>query len=128
MFLFYVNGVIIIIIFGRIVKVLQASSLQHFWRFSFFAHKHKERTSKKSFDFLERGKTYAILLQNFVLFYMKYVLTRYSKVRKKTKFRTFLNNLFFYYKIYALLGIRKILPNENLVGFRFNYLALLIKS
>jgi len=67
-------------------------------------------------------------MQNFVLFYMKYVLTRYSKVRKKTKFRTFLNNLFFYYKIYALLGIRKILPNFHLVGFRFNYLALLIKS
>ena len=29
-------------------------------------------------DFLERGKTYVVYLQNFVLFYTEYVLTRYS--------------------------------------------------
>ncbi|MDY5400742.1 MAG: hypothetical protein SPG31_07830, partial [Eubacterium coprostanoligenes] len=53
----------------------------------------KYKASKKSVDFLERGKTYVVYLQNSVLFYTEYVLTRYSKVRKKTKFRTFLNSL-----------------------------------
>ena len=31
---------------GGIVKVLQTLSLQHFWRFSFFAHKRYHRTAK----------------------------------------------------------------------------------
>ncbi|WP_273430699.1 hypothetical protein, partial [Eubacterium coprostanoligenes] len=48
------------------------------------------KASKKFVDFLERGKTYVVYLQNFVLFYTEYVLTKYSKVRKKTKFRIFL--------------------------------------
>ena len=51
------------------------------------------KASKKSVVFLERGKTYVVYLQNFVLFYTEYVLTRYSNVRKKTKFRNFLNSL-----------------------------------
>ena len=73
--------------------MLQVSNLQHFWRFSFFANKQKYKASKKSVNFLERGKTYVVYLQNFVLFYTEYVLTRYSKVRKKTKLRNFLNSL-----------------------------------
>ena len=53
----------------------------------------KKKASKKSVDFLERGKTYVVYLQNYVLFYTEYVLTRYIFLRKKTKFRIFLNSL-----------------------------------
>ena len=66
--------------------------LTAFLAFSVFCEQ-AYKASKKSVDFLERGKTYVVYLQNFVLFYTEYVLTRYSNVRKKTKFRTFLNSL-----------------------------------
>ena len=52
----------------------------------------EKKASKKSIDFLESGKTYVVYLQNYVLFYTEYVLTRYIFLRKKTKFRTFLKS------------------------------------
>ena len=59
------------------IKTPWTSSSRRFWHFLFFAQS-KEKASKKSNDFLERGKTYVVYLQNFVLFYTEYVLTRYS--------------------------------------------------
>ena len=52
--------------------------LTAFLAFFVFCKQVSIRLPKKSFDFLERGKTYVVYLQNFVLFYTEYVLTRYS--------------------------------------------------
>ena len=78
------------------------------------------KASKKFVDFLERGKTYVVYLQNFVLFYTEYVLTKYSKVRKKTKFRTFLDSLTMFIACFLQLllfsflrTLRLLLPQEH---------------
>ena len=75
------------------VKKAVSIELTAFFCVFCFLRTSKYKASKKSTDFLERGKTYVVYLQNYVLFYTEYVLTRYSNVRKKTKFRTFLNSL-----------------------------------
>ena len=58
--------------------------LTAFLAFSIFCEQ-AYKASKKSVDFLERGKTYVVYLQNFVLFYTEYVLTRYSKCSQENE-------------------------------------------
>ena len=61
---------------GGIVKVSQTSSLQHFWRFSFFAHKRYHRTAKFARKRNSAGFKYGLGVPN----PENYVLKRYHEL------------------------------------------------